>query len=78
MRDGLALGAQLRHGGLDALLLEVGELEPLDNFPLAVARDGKWEIVQGLELTDFQKERIEASVAELRAEREAVAHLLKD
>lgn len=45
-------------------------------FP-TVARDGKWEIVQGLELNDFQKERIEASVQELREEREAVAHLLK-
>ena len=45
-------------------------------FP-TVARDGKWEIVQGLELSDFQKERIEASVQELREEREAVAHLLK-
>lgn len=45
-------------------------------FP-TVSRDGKWEIVQGLELSDFQKERIEASVQELREEREAVAHLLK-
>lgn len=45
-------------------------------FP-TVCRDGKWEIVQGLELSDFQKERIEASVQELREEREAVAHLLK-
>lgn len=45
-------------------------------FP-TICRDGKWEIVQGLELSDFQKERIEASVQELREEREAVAHLLK-
>ena len=45
-------------------------------FP-TVSRDGKWEIVQGLELNDFQRERIEASVQELREEREAVAHLLK-
>ena len=36
----------------------------------------RWEIVQGLELTEFQKERIEASVAELREERKAVADLL--
>lgn len=48
----------------------------VSGFP-TVARDGKWEIVQGLELNDFQKERIEASVQELREEREAVAHLLK-
>ncbi|APT85259.1 malate dehydrogenase [Corynebacterium aquilae] len=37
-----------------------------------VARDGKWEIVQGLELNDFQKERIAANVAELESERDAV------
>ncbi|APT92062.1 malate dehydrogenase [Corynebacterium phocae] len=41
-----------------------------------VARDGKWEIVQGLELNDFQRERIAASVAELREEKEAVKDLL--
>lgn len=40
------------------------------------AKDGKWEIIQGLELNEFQRERIEASVAELRAEREAVKDLL--
>lgn len=45
-------------------------------FP-TVARDGRYEIVQGLELSYFQRERIEASVAELRAEREAVTELLR-
>ncbi|MBK4163952.1 malate dehydrogenase [Corynebacterium macginleyi] len=44
-------------------------------FP-TICRDGKWEIVQGLKLSDFQKERIAASVDELRQEREAVADLL--
>lgn len=44
-------------------------------FP-TIARDGRYEIVQGLELSDFQRQRIEASVAELRAERDAVADLL--
>ncbi|WP_293770970.1 malate dehydrogenase [uncultured Corynebacterium sp.] len=44
-------------------------------FP-TVARDGKWEIVSGLELTDAQRERIEASVQELREERDAVADLI--
>lgn len=42
-----------------------------------VARDGKWEIVEGLELTDFQRERIAANVEELKAERDAVADLLR-
>lgn len=45
-------------------------------FP-TVAKNGTWEIVQGLELSDFQKERIQANVEELRSEREAVQHLLK-
>lgn len=45
-------------------------------FP-TVARDGTYEIVQGLELTDFQRERIDASVQELREEREAVATFLR-
>ncbi|MCF1693586.1 malate dehydrogenase [Corynebacterium argentoratense] len=40
-------------------------------FP-TVSRNGKWEIVQGLELTDFQRERIAANVAELESERDAV------
>lgn len=42
-----------------------------------VARDGKWEIVEGLELSDFQRERIAANVEELKAERDAVADLLR-
>jgi malate dehydrogenase len=35
--------------------------------------DGEYSIVEGLEITDFSRERIDASVAELREEREAVA-----
>lgn len=41
-------------------------------FP-TVSRNGKWEIVQGLQLSDFQKERIARNVAELEQERAAVA-----
>jgi len=36
---------------------------------------GSYEIVEGLEITDFSRERIDASVAELREERDAVAGL---
>ncbi len=46
----------------------------ISSFP-CVVRDGKWQIVQGLELDDFSKSRIEASVAELVSEREAVREL---
>ena len=37
--------------------------------------DGEYTIVEGLEITDFSRERIDASVAELRSERDAVAEL---
>ena len=41
-----------------------------------VARDGQWQVVEGLELSDWQNERIAANVTELQEEREAVADLL--
>lgn len=43
-------------------------------FP-TVSRGGAWEIVQGLEIDDFSRERIDASVRELAEEREAVRAL---
>ena len=46
----------------------------ISGFP-CVSRDGAWEIVQGLEIDDFSRSRIDASVAELQEEREAVASL---
>ena len=39
-------------------------------------RDGDYEIVQGLEIDDFSRERMDASATELREERAAVEHLL--
>jgi malate dehydrogenase len=36
---------------------------------------GEYSIVEGLEITDFSQERIDATVAELNEEREAVAAL---
>lgn len=44
------------------------------SFP-CTAIDGKWSIVQGLELNEFSRTRIDASVAELAAERDTVAEL---
>jgi malate dehydrogenase len=46
----------------------------ISSFP-CVAKDGRWEIVQGLEINDFSRARIDASVAELADEREAVRAL---
>jgi malate dehydrogenase len=38
-------------------------------------KDGKYEIVQGLEIDDFSRGKIDASVAELLDERDAVKEL---
>lgn len=46
----------------------------MSSFP-CVCRDGKWEIVQGLEIDDYSRSKIDASVAELEAERAAVSSL---
>ncbi|MDQ4491156.1 malate dehydrogenase [Sinomonas sp. ASV486] len=43
----------------------------VSSFPVQ-AVDGRWEIMQGLDVPDFSRRRIEASVAELEAERDAV------
>ena len=46
----------------------------VSSFPVRAA-DGAWEIVGGLEIDAFSRSRIDASVAELVAEREAVRAL---
>ena len=46
----------------------------VSSFPVTCA-DGAYEIVGGLDIDDFSRQRIDASVAELAAERETVAAL---
>jgi malate dehydrogenase len=46
----------------------------VSSFPVTT-RDGNWEIVQGLEIDDFSRGRIDASTAELAEERDAVKGL---
>jgi malate dehydrogenase len=46
----------------------------ISSFPVTVT-DGKYSIVQGLEIDDFSRARIDASVAELVEERDAVKAL---
>ncbi|HLU42566.1 MAG TPA: malate dehydrogenase [Microthrixaceae bacterium] len=46
----------------------------MSSFP-CVCKDGRWEIVQGLEIDEFSRARIDASVAELVEERDAVKEL---
>lgn len=46
----------------------------VSSFPVR-AVDGRWEIVDGLDINEFSRERIDASVAELQREIEAVKAL---
>jgi malate dehydrogenase len=46
----------------------------ISSFPVTTS-GGNWEIVQGLEINDFSRGRIDASTAELADEREAVTEL---
>jgi malate dehydrogenase len=46
----------------------------ISSFPV-VSRDGRWEVVQGLDIDDFSRSRIDASVRELEEERDAVRAL---
>ena len=46
----------------------------ISSFPVTIS-GGEYSIVSGLEISDFSRARIEATVAELREEREAVRAL---
>jgi malate dehydrogenase len=46
----------------------------ISSFP-CVSRSGRWQIVQGLEIDEFSRARIDASIAELEDERAAVKEL---
>ncbi len=45
------------------------------SFPVR-CKDGRWEIVQGLDISDFSRERMKATEAELLEERDGVKDLL--
>lgn len=45
------------------------------SFP-CVCKNGDWEIVQGLDISEFSRERMTATEKELQEERDAVNHLL--
>jgi malate dehydrogenase len=47
----------------------------ISGFPCTCA-GGEWKIVDGLEIDDFSRERIDATVAELKEERDAVKDLI--
>jgi malate dehydrogenase len=46
----------------------------ISSFPCRCS-GGNWEIVQGLELNDFSREKLELTVNELKEERDAVRGL---
>jgi len=46
----------------------------ISGFP-CTTKNGEWSIVQGLEIDEFSRARIDASVDELGEERDAVADL---
>lgn len=46
------------------------------SFPIRTKADGSWEIVAGLELSDYAREKIGATEAELLEEKEGVAEML--
>ena len=45
------------------------------SYPVTV-RDGQYTIVQGLDIDEFSREKMDATKAELEEERDAVKHLL--
>jgi malate dehydrogenase len=47
----------------------------ISSFPVTTAGDGSYEVVQGLELNEFSRARIDATANELVEEREAVMQL---
>ena len=49
----------------------------VSSFPVRARPGGGWEIVQGLELNAFAKERILKSVTELEAERDVVQEMIR-
>ncbi len=48
----------------------------ISGFPVTTDGAGTYEVVQGLELSSFTQEKLDATVAELTEEREAVADML--
>ncbi|TAG11617.1 MAG: malate dehydrogenase [Verrucomicrobia bacterium] len=46
------------------------------SMPIRTLADGSWEVVQGLPIDAFSQEKIDATIAELKEERDAVKDLL--
>lgn len=46
------------------------------SMPIRTVEDGKWEVVQGVPVDEFSQGKIDATINELKEEREAVADLI--
>jgi malate dehydrogenase len=46
------------------------------SMPIRTISDGKWEVVQGLPIDAFSQDKIDATIQELKEERDAVKHLI--
>ena len=46
------------------------------SMPIRVTENGKWEVVQGLPIDAFSQAKIDATIAELKEERDAVKDLI--
>jgi len=42
------------------------------SFPVIISSSGEWSIVQGLSISDFSREKMDATAKELLEEKEAV------
>jgi malate dehydrogenase len=53
-------------------------IEPglIASMPIRTNADGTWEVVQGLPIDAFSQQKIDATIAELKEERDAVKHLI--
>jgi malate dehydrogenase len=56
------------HYGIDAGLMA--------SMPISTAADGSWSVVEGVDIDEFSRTKIDASVAELNEERQAVSDLI--
>ena len=45
-------------------------------FPLKTSKEGKIEIIQGLEISNYAKEKLEITISELQEEKDAVKDLI--
>jgi malate dehydrogenase len=45
-------------------------------MPIRTTENGKWEVVQGLPIDAFSRAKIDASINELKEERDAVKSLI--